>query len=57
MMGLAMLLTFAVNLVLGLPLFFCLLLTAMVGFLFVDIGLFVNILPQRFFGGNLASGE
>lgn len=51
MMGLAMLLTFAVNLVLGLPLFFCLLLTAMVGFLFVDIGLFVNILPQRFFGG------
>tara|TARA_Y100001951_G_scaffold103113_1_gene111238 strand:+ start:4790 stop:6067 length:1278 start_codon:yes stop_codon:yes gene_type:complete len=50
-MGLAMLLTFAVNLVLGLPLFFCLLLTAMVGFLFVDIGLFVNILPQRFFGG------
>lgn len=51
MMGAAMLLAFAVNLVLGLPLFFCLLLTALVGFLFVDFNLFINILPQRFFGG------
>ncbi|VXB40680.1 TRAP transporter large permease [Pseudomonas sp. 8O] len=51
MMGVAMLLAFVVNLLLGLPLFFCLLLTALVGFLFVDVNLFINILPQRFFGG------
>ncbi|WP_339514692.1 TRAP transporter large permease [Pseudomonas sp. RL_15y_Pfl2_60] len=51
MMGLAMITAFAVNLVLGLPLFLCLLLTALVGFLFVDPNLFFNTLPQRFFGG------
>ena len=51
MMGVAMLLAFVVNLLLGLPLFFCLMLTALVGFLFVDANLFINILPQRFFGG------
>lgn len=51
MMGLSMLLAFAVNLTLGVPLFLCLLLTALVGFLFVDPSLFANILPQRFFGG------
>ncbi|SNR82562.1 TRAP transporter large permease [Pseudomonas segetis] len=51
MMGLAMITAFAVNLVLGLPLFLCLLLTALVGFLFVDPNLFFNTLPQRFYGG------
>ncbi|WP_417661248.1 TRAP transporter large permease [Pseudomonas sp.] len=51
MMGFAMIAAFAVNLVLGLPLFLCLLLTALVGFLFVDPNLFFNTLPQRFFGG------
>ncbi|MFI8481632.1 TRAP transporter large permease [Pseudomonas sp. NPDC078700] len=51
MMGFAMILAFAVNLVLGIPLFLCLLLTALVGFLFVDPHLFFNTLPQRFYGG------
>ena len=51
MMGFAMIAAFAVNLILGLPLFLCLLLTALVGFLFIDPNLFFNILPQRFFGG------
>lgn len=51
MMGFAMIAAFAVNLVLGLPLFLCLLLTALVGFLFIDPNLFFNTLPQRFFGG------
>lgn len=51
MMGIAMILVFVVNLLLGLPLFLCLLLTALVGFLMIDPGLFANTLPQRFFGG------
>lgn len=36
MMAIAMIAAFVVNLLLGLPLFLCLLLTALVGFLFVD---------------------
>ncbi|HGM6138886.1 TPA: TRAP transporter large permease subunit [Pseudomonas aeruginosa] len=51
MMAIAMIAAFVVNLLLGLPLFLCLLLTALVGFLFVDPALFANTLPQRFFGG------
>lgn len=51
MMAIAMIAAFVVNLLLGLPLFLCLLLTALVGFLFVDPSLFANTLPQRFFGG------
>lgn len=51
MMALAMIATFLVHLLLGLPLFFCLLLAALAGFLFVDAGLFTSTLPQRFFGG------
>lgn len=47
----AMFAVFVVNLILGVPLFLCMLLAAAVGFLFVDPNLFVNALPQRFFGG------
>lgn len=47
----AMFAVFVVNLLLGVPLFLCMLLAAAVGFLFVDPNLFVNALPQRFFGG------
>lgn len=47
----AMFAVFAINLLLGVPLFLCMILAAAVGFLFVDPGLFVSTLPQRFFGG------
>ncbi|CUB03765.1 TRAP transporter large permease [Marinomonas fungiae] len=43
--------TFLVNLILGVPLFICLLLAAMVGFYFVDFSLAFRMLPQQFFGG------
>ncbi|MGV8321346.1 TRAP transporter large permease subunit, partial [Pseudomonas aeruginosa] len=51
MTAIAMIAAFVVNLLIGLTLFLCLLLTALVGFLFVDPALFANTLPQRFFGG------
>nr|WP_322940956.1 TRAP transporter large permease [Pseudomonas sp. s4] len=47
----AMFAVFIINLLLGLPLFVCMLLAAAVGFLFIDPSLFMNALPQRFFGG------
>ena len=50
-----MIAAFVVNLLLGLPLFLCLLLTALVGFLFVDPALFANTLPQRFGGMDIFS--
>lgn len=47
----AMFAVFIVNLLLGVPLFLCMLLAAAIGFLFVDPNLFFSALPQRFFGG------
>lgn len=43
--------TFLVNLLLGLPLFICLLLAALVGFYCIDFSLAFRMLPQQFFGG------
>lgn len=43
--------TFLLNLILGVPLFICLLLAAIVGFYFVDFSLVFRMLPQQFFGG------
>ncbi|TDR14002.1 TRAP transporter large permease [Marinomonas communis] len=43
--------TFLLNLILGVPLFICLMLAAIVGFYFVDFSLVFRILPQQFFGG------
>ncbi|MGY0399842.1 MAG: TRAP transporter large permease [Ostreibacterium sp.] len=45
------LITFLINLFLGLPLFICLLTAALVGFFFVDFGLASRMLPQRIFSG------
>lgn len=47
----AMLGTFVVHVLLGLPLFIALLTTAVVGFLFVDLAMIVRQGPQQFFGG------
>ena len=43
--------TFLLNLLLGVPLFLCLLLAALVGFYFVDFSLAFRMVPQQFFGG------
>ncbi len=43
--------TFLLNLILGVPLFICLILAAIVGFYFVDFSLVFRMLPQQFFGG------
>lgn len=43
--------TFLLNLILGVPLFICLMLAAIVGFYFVDFSLVFRMLPQQFFGG------
>nr|WP_320135831.1 TRAP transporter large permease [uncultured Amphritea sp.] len=50
-MLLALLGTFVVNVILGLPLFVCLLVAALAGFLFIDIDLAARMLPQQLFGG------
>ncbi|MGQ7246478.1 TRAP transporter large permease [Halomonas sp. V046] len=50
-MTLAMLGVFVAHVLLGLPLFIALLATAVVGFLFVDIGMIPRLMPQQFFGG------
>lgn len=47
----AMLSAFVINVLLGVPLFICLLLAALAGFFFVDFGLVERMFPQRFFGG------
>lgn len=51
MMLATMLAAFVVNVLLGLPLFICLLLTALTGFLFVDPSLIARMLPQQIFAG------
>lgn len=50
-MTLAMFITFIVHILLGLPLFLTLILTAAVGFYFIDINMLSRMLPQQFFGG------
>ncbi len=50
-MLIALIATFLLNLLLGIPLFICLLLAAVVGFYFVDFSLAFRMLPQQFFGG------
>lgn len=50
-MLLAMFATFLVNVLLGIPLFFSLLLTAVIGFLVTDPMLLSRMLPQQFFSG------
>lgn len=51
MMLVAMLTAFVVNVLLGLPLFICLLVAALTGFLFVDLALVPRMLPQQIFAG------
>lgn len=43
--------TFLVNILLGLPLFICLLLASLVGFVFVDFSLAARMVPQQFYAG------
>ncbi|MBR9884542.1 MAG: TRAP transporter large permease [Oceanospirillales bacterium] len=43
--------TFIINILLGLPLFICLFLAAIAGFLFTDFSLIPRLLPQQLFGG------
>lgn len=50
-MTLAMFATFIIHILLGLPLFLTLILTAVVGFYFIDINMLGRMLPQQFFGG------
>ncbi|WP_116473964.1 TRAP transporter large permease [Zobellella maritima] len=50
-MTLAMFATFIVHILLGVPLFLTLLLTAVVGFFFIDADMIGRMLPQQFFGG------
>lgn len=51
MMLASMLAAFVANVLLGLPLFVCLLLAAVVGFFFVDLSLLPRMLPQQLFAG------
>ncbi|GHB09000.1 TRAP transporter large permease [Modicisalibacter luteus] len=50
-MTLTMLAVFLVHILLGLPLFLALLVTALVGFMFIDPSMIPRMLPQQFFGG------
>ena len=50
-MLLVMFLTFLANILLGIPLFLSLLLTAVIGFVFIDPMLLSRMLPQQFFSG------
>lgn len=50
-MTLTMLAVFLVHVMLGLPLFISLLVTAVVGFFFVDPAMIGRMMPQQFFGG------
>ncbi|WP_191600574.1 TRAP transporter large permease [Marinomonas algicola] len=50
-MLIAIVITFLVNILLGVPLFICLLLASLIGFYFVDFFLAYRMVPQQFFGG------
>ncbi|MFH7565921.1 MULTISPECIES: TRAP transporter large permease [Oceanimonas] len=50
-MTLAMFASFIVHVLLGLPLFIALLVTAVIGFMFIDPSMLGRIVPQQFFGG------
>lgn len=50
-MLIAIVVTFLVNILLGVPLFICLLLASLIGFYFVDFSLAYRMVPQQFFGG------
>ncbi|MEC9484228.1 MAG: TRAP transporter large permease [Halomonas sp.] len=50
-MTLTMLAVFLIHILLGLPLFLGLLVTALVGFMFIDPAMIPRMLPQQFFGG------
>ncbi|WNL38661.1 TRAP transporter large permease [Halomonas sp. PAMB 3232] len=50
-MILTMLAVFLIHVLLGLPLFLSLLVTALTGFLFVDPSMIMRMMPQQFFGG------
>ncbi|WP_252105987.1 MULTISPECIES: TRAP transporter large permease [unclassified Halomonas] len=50
-MILTMLAVFLIHVLLGLPLFLSLLVTALMGFLFVDPSMIMRMMPQQFFGG------
>lgn len=50
-MTLAMFASFIIHVLLGLPLFIALLVTAVVGFMFIDPAMIGRMVPQQFFGG------
>ncbi len=50
-MLIAIVITFLVNILLGIPLFICLILASIVGFYFVDFSLAFRMIPQQFFSG------
>lgn len=50
-MTLAMFASFLIHVLLGLPLFIALLVTAIVGFMFIDPSMIGRMVPQQFFGG------
>lgn len=50
-MLITMFVVFVVHVLLGVPLFMTLLVTALTGFCFVDLGLVAQTMPQQFFGG------
>ncbi|WP_417559716.1 TRAP transporter large permease [Marinomonas sp.] len=50
-MLIAIVVTFLVNILLGVPLFICLLLASLIGFYFVDFSLAYRMVPQQFFSG------
>lgn len=47
----AIIITFLINILLGIPLYICLILASLVGFYFVDFSLAYRMVPQQFFGG------
>lgn len=51
MMVAAMFATLLIHTLLGIPLFLTLVVTALVGFFFVDPGMIARMMPQQFFGG------
>lgn len=50
-MLMAIVVTFLINILLGVPLFVCLLLASLIGFYFVDFSLAYRMVPQQFFAG------
>lgn len=51
MMVATMFVALLVNTLLGIPLFLTLIVTALVGFVFIDPGMIARMMPQQFFGG------